>query len=472
MPSTYSVNTGLELIATGEKSGSWGSITNGNLQILDAAVNGAVTVNLTGEGASYNLDTSNWLVSGTDVSAGQNKLITLTGGDDPSPASRITINITGDAAGTPRSNLQKLYFISTSSLNYPVEISIGTGAQKVNIDDGDFKIVYADGSDEVKAITDDLTVSSIKVTGGTIDGAAIGATNASTAVFSNATISAGNIDNTVIGNTTPAAAEFSALTVDNAGSTFTVAPGTSGSLNNVVIGGSTPLAGSFTTVSGTNITGTGNLQIDGNSTLGNANTDTVTVNAKIASSLLPSGTTMDLGGASDEWRNLYITGTANIDSLVADTADINGGNIDNTTIGATGATDGTFTTLNVTTLNATTVNGTYFYETQVSPTLNAATFTLDADAGSVFYCTHNTVTNITFAFTNVPASGKMFTATILHNYTGTGARSGQTFWPSGTKWPNGTQPSDPGPNETDIITMFTFDGGTTWYAGLSGINMS
>lgn len=38
--------------------------------------------------------------------------------------------------------------------------------------------------------------------------------------------------------------------------------------------------------------------------------------------------TDDLGSATKEWRNLYIDGTANIDSLVADTADINAGTVD------------------------------------------------------------------------------------------------------------------------------------------------
>jgi len=45
--------------------------------------------------------------------------------------------------------------------------------------------------------------------------------------------------------------------------------------------------------------------------------------------------TDDLGSAAKEWRNLYIDGTANIDSLVADTADINGGTLDGVAIGAT-----------------------------------------------------------------------------------------------------------------------------------------
>lgn len=473
MPSTYSVNTGLELIATGEKSGSWGSITNGNLEILDAAINGGVTIDLTGQGASYDLDTSDWLLSGTDVSEGQNKLITLTGGDDPGVGNRITLNIVGDATGTPRSDLEKIYFIRTSSLSYGVEISIGTGAAKVNIDDGDFKIVFADGSDEVISLTDDLTMSSVKITGGSIDGTPIGATSSSTAVFSSADINGGTLDDVTIGGTTPAAASFTAFTVDAAGSTFTVSPATAGTLDNVAIGGTTTAAGAFTTINGTNITASGNLQVDGNSTLGSDNADTVTFNADVASDIIPSAdATYDLGAVGSEWQDLYVTGTANIDSLAADTVDIDGGTLDGVTIGGTTPGDATFDTATITTLNATTVNAGNFYESSASPTISAGTFTCDASAASLFYCSHNYTGNLTFTFTNVPSSGKVYSATIIHNYLGAASRTGLTTFPGTTLWPSGTQPADPGPNETDVITLFTYDGGTTWYAGLSGINMS
>jgi hypothetical protein len=40
--------------------------------------------------------------------------------------------------------------------------------------------------------------------------------------------------------------------------------------------------------------------------------------------------TMSLGTAALQFKDLYIDGTANIDSLVADTADINAGTIDGT----------------------------------------------------------------------------------------------------------------------------------------------
>jgi hypothetical protein len=95
-----------------------------------------------------------------------------------------------------------------------------------------------------------------------------------------------------------------------------------------------------------NATITGNLTVNGNTTLGSDDSDTVTVNADVASDLIPSAdATYDLGATGSEWNDAYITGTANIDSLVADTADINGGTIDGTIIGNTTAASGEFTTL-------------------------------------------------------------------------------------------------------------------------------
>jgi len=71
-----------------------------------------------------------------------------------------------------------------------------------------------------------------------------------------------------------------------------------------------------------------------------------------AQDLIISGTTvlpktdntLDLGSATFEFKNLYIDGTANIDALVADTADVNGGTIDGTVIGGTTPAAATFTT--------------------------------------------------------------------------------------------------------------------------------
>jgi hypothetical protein len=54
---------------------------------------------------------------------------------------------------------------------------------------------------------------------------------------------------------------------------------------------------------------------------------------------------VDLGTSSLEFKDLHIDGTANIDSLVADTADINGGTVDNAVIGATTPAASNFTTV-------------------------------------------------------------------------------------------------------------------------------
>ena len=99
---------------------------------------------------------------------------------------------------------------------------------------------------------------------------------------------------------------------------------------------------------GGNLTVTGNATIAGNLTFGDAATDTVSFSADVASNLLPStNNTFDLGASSSQWKDLYIDGTANIDSLVADTADINGGTIDGATIATSNITVGSGKTLDV-----------------------------------------------------------------------------------------------------------------------------
>jgi len=48
MASTYSTNTKLELITTGEKAGQWGGITNTNLQIVEQAATGYASIDMAG----------------------------------------------------------------------------------------------------------------------------------------------------------------------------------------------------------------------------------------------------------------------------------------------------------------------------------------------------------------------------------------------------------------------------------------
>ena len=48
MASTYTTNTGIEKIGSGEQSGSWGVTTNNNFDIIDRTLNGVVSLTITG----------------------------------------------------------------------------------------------------------------------------------------------------------------------------------------------------------------------------------------------------------------------------------------------------------------------------------------------------------------------------------------------------------------------------------------
>lgn len=66
-------------------------------------------------------------------------------------------------------------------------------------------------------------------------------------------------------------------------------------------------------------------------TLALDNLATVAINVSLISD---TDNTDDLGSAAKEWKDLYIDGVANIDSLIADTADINAGTMDGVQVDA------------------------------------------------------------------------------------------------------------------------------------------
>ena len=79
------------------------------------------------------------------------------------------------------------------------------------------------------------------------------------------------------------------------------------------------------------------LTVNGNTVLGNAATDTVTVTADIASNLLPSADdTYNLGASGAEWNDLHVDGVAYIDTIngFAATGDVNFGDNNKATFGA------------------------------------------------------------------------------------------------------------------------------------------
>ena len=83
---------------------------------------------------------------------------------------------------------------------------------------------------------------------------------------------------------------------------------------------------------------------------------------------------INLGSSAAEFKDLFLDGSANIDALVADTADINGGTIDNATVGATTPAAGAFTTVTATNItvvgSASTIGAVAFTSTGATVTGN------------------------------------------------------------------------------------------------------
>jgi hypothetical protein len=134
MASSYTTRTGIEKPATGEQSGTWGDTTNLNFDIIDTALNGVVTLSLSGTSSSLTT------TDGT-VSNGMNKLIVCGG----SPSGTHTITIAPNDA-------EKIYFV-TNDTNQSVVFSQGSGAN-VTVATGESRIIRADGAGGGAAVTD------------------------------------------------------------------------------------------------------------------------------------------------------------------------------------------------------------------------------------------------------------------------------------------------------------------------------
>jgi len=168
MPSTFTTNLGIEKPGDGEQDGLWGDIVNENSDILDRAVNGVLSLTLTG--TSSTLTTSDGILS-----SGQYKLLLLTG----TPSGTHTITISPNDA-------QKIYYVRNTTAQ-SVIFTQGSGGNYTLLA-GDSAIIYSNGagaSAAVANIADHLAMSSPNITGGTISGitdlaVADGGTGAST----------------------------------------------------------------------------------------------------------------------------------------------------------------------------------------------------------------------------------------------------------------------------------------------------
>ena len=153
MASTYTANTGIEKIGSGEQAGSWGTTTNTNFDIIDDALNGVITLTISGNTTLTSSD-------GT-LSNGHHKVLLLSG--TPSGAFNLTID---------PNDQQKWYFINNATGQVATVLQGGGTGTTVTINNGTSAIVYADGSGSnanVGTISTDVIGDTSPQLGGNLD---------------------------------------------------------------------------------------------------------------------------------------------------------------------------------------------------------------------------------------------------------------------------------------------------------------
>lgn len=160
MASTYTKNTGIEKPGTGDQSGTWGTTTNANFDIIDRGMNGLSTIDLTAL-SSYALNTA----SGS-LSDGQAKVLRLTELSPATPVAGCRVEIQPNTS-------EKLYFVANET-SEAIEFYQGTynAANTTTVQAGKNAIIYSDGvgvNSVVREIQTDLLDDNTPQLGGNLD---------------------------------------------------------------------------------------------------------------------------------------------------------------------------------------------------------------------------------------------------------------------------------------------------------------
>jgi hypothetical protein len=408
---TYTTNGGIKKIATGDESGTWGTSTNTNFDIIDRLTNGVVNITLTG--ATETVTTSD----GT-ISDGMSKVLVFGG----TPGVAVTVTIAPNDA-------QKVYFIKNNS-GQTITISQGSGST-VDILDTSSSIVYCDGTGAAASVVE-ITAGS--AASNTFDVTSFTATAAQTTFA--VTYTVGNIqvyqNGVLLKDTTD-------YTATNGTSVVLAAGATAGDSVDVVA------YATFTV------------------------TDTYTKAQADARYSQVANNLSDLTSAATALTNLGVTATAAelniLDGATLTTTELN--YVDGVTSAIQTQLDAKMTPtytgdVDITgELIADSYNETY---AAVTSTSNATT--VDCEAGNAF--SHTLTENTTFTFSNPPTSGTAysFSLEIIQDASASGFT---VTWPSSVDWPAATAPTlTATASAKDVFVFYTRDGGTNWYGFTAG----
>ncbi len=140
MASTYSSDLKLELMATGENAGTWGTKTNTNLNLVQQAIGGFEQVTV-GSGATVALA----MTDGT-ISNARNMVVKV-----------ATVTLSGATVLTVPDSIEKMYIFDVTGVTNPTNLTIKTASGSgFSPDQQKIYFAYADGTNIVEVSLDSL----------------------------------------------------------------------------------------------------------------------------------------------------------------------------------------------------------------------------------------------------------------------------------------------------------------------------
>lgn len=205
MASTYSSDLKLELMATGENAGTWGTKTNTNLELVQQAIAGFESITLSSG------STTALVMSNASISTARNMVIKF-----------ATITLSGATTVTIPDSIEKFYIFDCSLITNPTNLTIKTASGTgFTIDASKIYAAYADGTN--------LNEVSLDTLGGTIGTVSIADDAVTSAkIADDAVVSAAIADNAVLtvnisnANVSTAKIADNAVTADKLQRKFTI----------------------------------------------------------------------------------------------------------------------------------------------------------------------------------------------------------------------------------------------------------
>ena len=205
MASTFSSDLKLELMATGENAGTWGTKTNTNLELVQQAIAGFESISLSSG------STTALVMSNASISTARNMVIKF-----------ATITLSGATTVTIPDSIEKFYIFDCTAITNPTNLTIKTASGTgFTLDASKIYAAYADGTN--------LNEVSLDTLGGTIGTAQIADDAVTSAkIADDAIVSAAIADNAVLTanisnvNVTTAKIANDAVTADKLQRKFTI----------------------------------------------------------------------------------------------------------------------------------------------------------------------------------------------------------------------------------------------------------